>query len=76
MQIQEFSEICVQFLAEGFEARCMQRGLLGSPKTRFGRMLAEIDHLLHISVQKIEFRTQIDFHNRLSSSARPRGRRA
>jgi hypothetical protein len=66
-QIQEFSEICIQVRAKVREARFMPRGLLSSPNAGIRRTLEEPDHLVHISVQETELRTQVSFHLRHSS---------
>jgi hypothetical protein len=67
VQNDQFGEILIQFLAEGFEARCMSLRFLARPKAGIGRTLAETDHLLHISVQEIAFCPQVVFHRRHSS---------
>src|SRR5580704_734508 len=48
----------------------MPRGLLLSPNAGIRRTLEETDHLVHISVQETELRTQIAFHRRHSSIRR------
>jgi hypothetical protein len=67
MHSHDFSAICIQFLANRFEARFMSRGLLFSPNAGIRRTLKEPDHLVHVPVQEIEFLTQIGFHRRHSS---------
>jgi hypothetical protein len=41
----------------------MSRGLFFGPNAGIRRTLKEPDHLVHISVQEIEFLTQIGFHS-------------
>src|SRR5882724_2434301 len=45
----------------------MLRGLLSNPNAGIRRTLEETDHLVHISVQETELRTQVSFHLRHSS---------
>jgi hypothetical protein len=67
MHSHDFSAICIQFLANRFEVCFMSRGLFFGPNVGIRRKPEETDHLVHISVQEIEFRTQVDFHRRHSS---------
>jgi hypothetical protein len=64
----QLGEVGIQFRAKEFEARRPPLRLLSSPKAAVGCTLAKADHLIHIRVQEIEFRTQIGFHRRHPST--------